>query len=128
MPPPWFSKLKSSFSAVFLNGFWRTYARTYARTYCSLCILNAAETHIQKLQLIQNQALRIISKFPAYVAIEDLHDCSGLPYVKDYLAECAQKKLTVIKKASSLVGDVIAEYNQVKDIRENASILDILGD
>ena len=77
--------------------------------YCSVCILNAAETHIQKLQLLQNQALRIVSKSPAYVAIEDLHDICGLPYVKEYLMECARKKLTVIKKASTLVTDVIAE-------------------
>ena len=96
--------------------------------YCSLCILNAAETHIQKLQLIQNESMRIISKFLAYVAIEDLHDCCGLSYVKEYLTECARKKLAFIKKASPLVGDVIAEYNQVKYIKENASILDILGD
>ena len=96
--------------------------------YCSICIINAAETHLQKLQLIQNQAMRIISKSPAYVAIEDLHDCCGLSYVKEYLMECARKKLTVIKKASTLVTDVIAEYNQVKGIKENASILDILGD
>ena len=72
--------------------------------------------------------MRIISKFPAYVAIEDLHDCCGLSYVKEYLTECARKKLAFIKKASPLVGDVIAEYNQVKYIKENASILDILGD
>ena len=85
------------------------------------------QTHLQKLQLIQNQAMRIISKSPAYVAIEDLHDICGLPYVKEYLMECARKKLTVIKKASTLVTDVLAEYNQVKSIKENASIFDILG-
>ena len=35
---------------------------------------------------------------------------------------------SVIKKASTLVTDVIAEYDQVKSIKENASILYILGD
>ena len=91
--------------------------------YSCLCIISAADTHIQKLQLVQNQAMRIISKTPAYVAIEDLHDCCGLPEIKSYLKECAQKKLNFIKKMNGIK----TEYDQVSHIKENASALDILG-
>ena len=87
-----------------------------------------ADTHIRKIQLVQNQAMRIISRSPAYVSIEDLHDCCSLPPVKDYLIQSARKKLAVIKRASPLVCEVIAEYDKVKDIKENASILDVLSD
>ena len=96
--------------------------------YCSLCIINAADAHIRKFQLLQNQAMRIISKSPAYVSIEDLHDCCNLPHIKDHLTQTARKNLAVIQRASPLVGEVIAEYNRVKNIKENASILDVLGD
>ena len=94
--------------------------------YCSICIVSAAETHIQKLQLVQNQSMRIISRTPAYVAIDDLHDCCGLSHIKDYLKECAQKKLNLMRRKSPLVNDIIAEYDLLKDIQENASIMDVL--
>ena len=76
--------------------------------------------------MIQNQAMRIILKTPAYVAIDDLHDYCGLPKVKDYLIECARKKLAVMKRMSPLISDITDEYSQVSHIQENVSILDIL--
>ena len=57
-----------------------------------------------------------------------VNDCCSLPPVKDYLIQSARKKLAVIKRASPLVCKVIAEYDKVKDIKENASILDVLSD
>ena len=95
--------------------------------YCSLCIISAAETHIQKLQLVQNQTMRIISRTPAYVAIDDLHDCCGLTHIKDYLKESAKKKLNLMKRTSPLIHDIFTEFDQVKHITENASILDALA-
>ena len=35
--------------------------------YGSVCIINAAEQHLGKIQLVQNQALRIITKSPRYM-------------------------------------------------------------
>ena len=94
--------------------------------YSSLCVINAAECHIKKLQLIQNQALRVILKTPAYVSLEDLHDCSGLPKVKDHLKLFATKRFTCMKERSPLIKNLIDEYNQVKQIQENMSALDII--
>ena len=95
--------------------------------YCSLCIISAAETHIQKLQLVQNQTMRIISRTPAYVAIDDLHDCCGLTHIKDYLKESAKKKLNLMKRTSPLIHDIFTEFALVKHISRNASILDALA-
>ena len=95
--------------------------------YCSLCIINAAECHLQKLQLIQNQALRVILRMPAYVAIKDLHDYSGIPQVKDHLKNFAKKRFWVMEHRSPLIGAVIQEYEQVKHINENASTLDVIN-
>ena len=95
--------------------------------YASLCIVNAAECHIEKLQLIQNQALRVILKTPSYVAINDLHDCSGLPRIKSHLKDFAKKRFDTMKSVSPLIKDVIEEYKTVQHISENASLFDIIS-
>ena len=94
--------------------------------YCSLCIINAAECHIIKLQLIQNQALRLVLRTPAYVSIDDLHDCSGIPRIKDHIIEFARKRFLSMEHRSPLIGQVIYEYSEVKHITENASALDTI--
>ena len=96
--------------------------------YCSLCIINAAESHLQKLQLIQNQALRVILRTPAYVSIHDLHDCSGIPQIKDHLVNFAKKRFRSMEQRSPLIGAVLQEYEQVKHISTNASTLDVIND
>ena len=95
--------------------------------YCSLCIVNAAECHLQKLQLIQNQALRVILRMPAYVTIDDLHDCSGVSRVKDHLINFAKKRFLNMEQRSPLIGAVIQEYDQFKHIHENTSTLDVIN-
>ena len=107
---------------------WALYRATIRTIfeYCSVCIISAAETHLQKLQLIQNQALRVILKTPAYVSIHDLHDCSGLGKIKDHLKEFAQKRLESMKVQSPLIEKVMEDYSHVKHIKENASILDVI--
>ena len=94
--------------------------------YSSLCIINAAECHMKKLQLIQNQALRVILRTPAYVSIDDLHDCSGIPRIKDHIKEFARKRFLSMEYRSPLIGQVIDEYSKVKHITENASALDMI--
>ena len=95
--------------------------------YCSVCIINAAETHLQKLQLIQNQALRVIMRTPAYVAIDDLHDCSGLPRIKEHLIKFAQRRFASMERSSPLIEKTIEEYKQVRHITTNASALDVMN-
>ena len=95
--------------------------------YSSLCIINAAETHLDKLQMVQNQALRIILGTPAYISIKDLHDCSGIKMINEHLKEFARKRLKAITNASPIITLTIDEYKRVQHINENTSALDILG-
>ena len=95
--------------------------------YASVCILTAADCHIRKLQLVQNQALRLLLRSPAYVSIHDLHDCSGLHMIKTHLTDFAQKRLTTIKRTSPLIQSTIDKYHEVQHIKENVSILDIIN-
>ena len=95
--------------------------------YVSPCILNAAETHLEKIQLVQNQALRVILRTPAYVTIKDLHDCSGLPRLRSHLIDFAKKQLHAIKSVSPLINSIVEEYKTVQHITENESLFDIIG-
>ena len=64
--------------------------------YGSICYINAAEVHMDKLQLIQNQALRVVMKSPRYMAIKDLHDCTGSDLIRKHLISHAQRRLDTI--------------------------------
>ena len=94
--------------------------------YCDLCIINAADCHLRKLQLVQNQAVRIILNTPAYVSINDLHDCAGLPLIKSHLIECAKIRLSKMEKISPLIKTVILDHKRLAHITENESTLDII--
>ena len=94
--------------------------------YGCLSMINAAEVHLDKIQLVQNQALRVVLRLPAYVSIKDLHDCSGIPLIKDHLISYARRRLRALLKSSPLLPNVITDYNRVKHIVENASVLDVL--
>ena len=78
-------------------------------------------------KLVQNQAILVILRTPAYVSIDDLHDCAGLLTVKPYLIGCAKKRISAMEKSSPLIKDVIEEHKRVSHIRENPSTLDIIG-
>ena len=89
--------------------------------YSSVCILTAADCHLRKLQLVQNQALRLVLNSPAYVSIH------GLLTLKTHLTDFARKRLTALKRTSPLIQPAIERYHVVKHIKENASILDIIN-
>ena len=61
--------------------------------YASICVINAADVHLDKLQLLQNQALRFVMKCPRYVSIKDLHNCTGSYLVKSHLIMDAKCRL-----------------------------------
>ena len=94
--------------------------------YGSICSINAAEVHIEKMQLLQNMALRVITKSPAYITIYDLHDCTGFLPIKHHLISFAKLRFEAMRKNTSILEKSIEDYHQVKHIRENKSILDII--
>ena len=95
--------------------------------YASICIINAAEVHLDKIQLLQNQALRVVMNCPRYVSIKDLHDCTGSYPVKSHLIMDAKRRLSIMKKNSPIVGEVIVQHQALQHITENASPLDVLA-
>ena len=95
--------------------------------YGSICVANAAETHQHKLQLVQNQGLRIMLRTPAYISVKDLHDCSGIPYIKDHLIEHARKRIKTMERLSPILSATIASYKTIKHVKENPSTLDAIG-
>ena len=95
--------------------------------YGSLCYINAAEVHLEKLQLLQNQALRVVMQSPKFTSIKDLHDCTGSSLIKDHLISDARHRLQTMRKNSPLIQNVMTDYQTVRHIHENASPLDILA-
>ena len=51
----------------------------------SLYIVSAAQCHLDKLQLVKNQAICVILNVPAYIAIDNILDAAGLLPIKDHL-------------------------------------------
>ena len=94
--------------------------------YASVGIISAAECHIEKLQLLQNQAMRAVLSLPAYVSISDLHDASGLDTVKAHLIKFASQRLKSMRVSSPLVNESIEKYASVCHIQTNSSPLDVL--
>ena len=93
--------------------------------YASLCVISAAECHLEKLQLLQNQAMRVVLNLPAYVSIKDLHDASGLDSVKSHLTKFGVQRLLSLRNTSPLVSQSINNYRNVNHITTNNSPLDI---
>ena len=94
--------------------------------YASVGIISAAECHIEKLQLLQNQAMRAVLSLPAYVSTSDLHDASGLDTVKAHLIKFASQRLKSMRVSSPLINESIEKYASVRHIQTNSSPLDVL--
>ena len=95
--------------------------------YGSVCIINAAEVHLNKIQLLQNQALRVVTHSPQYISINDLHDITGSALIKKHLIQNAKHRIQTMIKNSPIVKEVIQEHNTLKHIQENASPLDVIA-
>jgi hypothetical protein len=52
----------------------------------------AAETHLLKLQRLQNKVLRTTGKLPRRTPVRDLHMAFQIPYVYDYITKNAGSK------------------------------------
>ena len=93
--------------------------------YPSISIGTAADTHLQKLQLVQNQAMRVILNTPGFISINDLHDSTGLRPVKEHILRSTESRIASLEKMSPIMSTTINEYMEVRHIAENASILDV---
>ena len=90
-------------------------------------MITAAEVHLNKVQLIQNQALRVVTNSPQYTSINDLHDITGSLQIKTHLIQNAKHRIQIMRKNSPIVSNVIQEHNMLRHIQENALPLDIIA-
>ena len=61
--------------------------------YGSLSTITASDNIISKIQWLQNKFIRLALRLPKCILPKQLHDSTGLPYVKDSLLTCATKSL-----------------------------------
>jgi hypothetical protein len=52
----------------------------------------AAESHLLKLQRLQNKVLRTIGSFPRRTSVRDIHVAFQIPYVYDFITKHADNK------------------------------------
>jgi hypothetical protein len=66
-------------------------------TYASPAWEFAADTHLMKLQHLQNKVLRTIGKLPKSTPIRELHMAFKIPYVYDYITKLCRQEAEVIQ-------------------------------
>ncbi|PNF41703.1 hypothetical protein B7P43_G03453 [Cryptotermes secundus] len=66
-------------------------------TYASPAWEFAADTHLVKLQRLQNKVLRTIGNFPRRTPVRDLHLAFKIPYIYAYITELCRKQAEVIQ-------------------------------
>jgi hypothetical protein len=52
----------------------------------------AADTHMLKLQRLQNRVLRTIGNFPWPTPVRELHKAFSIPYVYDYMTKLSRQQ------------------------------------
>jgi hypothetical protein len=57
----------------------------------------AAESHLLKLQRLQNKVLRTTSSFPRRTSVRDMHAAFQIPYVYDYITKLCRQQAEVIQ-------------------------------
>jgi hypothetical protein len=57
----------------------------------------AADTHLLKLQRLQNRVLRSTGNFLWRTPVRELHKAFSIPYVYDYMTKLSRQQAEVIK-------------------------------
>jgi hypothetical protein len=66
---------------------------TYASPACEF----AANTHLLKLQRLQNKVLRTTGNFPSRTLVRELHKAFNIPYIYDYITKLCRQQAEVIQ-------------------------------
>jgi hypothetical protein len=56
-----------------------------------------AESHLLKLQRLQNKVFRTIGSFPRRTSIRDMHVAFQIPYVYDYITKLCRQQAEIIQ-------------------------------
>jgi hypothetical protein len=66
-------------------------------TYASPAWEFAADTHLMKLQHLQNEVLRTIGNYPRHTPVCDLHMALQIPFIYDYITKLYRQLAEVIQ-------------------------------
>jgi hypothetical protein len=66
-------------------------------TYASPAWEFATNTHLLKLQRLQNKVLRTIGNFPRRTPVQELHKAFNIPYIYDYITKLCRQQAQVIQ-------------------------------
>lgn len=94
--------------------------------YSAMVHITAADCHINKLQILQNAALRCALNIPSYISTEILHDASGLDILQVHLIKFAKKRLSSMTITSPIIADVIEDFNQINIRTKHKSPIEFL--
>lgn len=95
--------------------------------YGSIGFISAKEVHHQKLQQIQNAAIRTCLKVPAFLSINSIHDASGLHPIFTHLKEFASNRFNAMLLTSPIIQQTLDEFRTLKNNVHHPSPLDILN-
>jgi hypothetical protein len=81
----------------------------------------AADTHLMKLQRLQNKVLRTIGKIPRNTPIRDMHISLPIPYVYDYITKLCRQQAQVIQHHENIhihnIGQGEARHRKYKTLK-----------
>jgi hypothetical protein len=66
-------------------------------TYASPAWEFATDTHLMKLQRMQNKVLRTIGDFPRRIPVRDLHVAFQISFVYDYVIKLCRQQAEIIQ-------------------------------
>ena len=119
------SSLSNKHNPTLLSQLYNSTIRSIFE-HSSVCIVSAANTHIDKLQIIQNEALRIILKVPAYMPIARMNDSGNQTNVKEHMLKIAKEKIKRLHESSTLVKATVEKYRSLRKSEYNTSPLDVI--
>jgi hypothetical protein len=66
-------------------------------TYACPALELAADTHLLKLQRLQNKVLHTTGNFPRHTPVCELHKTFNIPYIYDYITKSCRKEAKIIQ-------------------------------
>jgi hypothetical protein len=81
----------------------------------------AAESHLLKLQRLQNKVLRTIGNFPKRTSVRDMLKAFRMPYVYDYITKSCRQQAEVIQNHENenvrYIGQSVARHRKYKRLK-----------
>jgi hypothetical protein len=90
-------------------------------TYASPAWKSPADTHLIKLQRLQNKVLRTIGNYPRRTPVRDFHLDFQIPYVYDYITKLCRQQTEVIQNHDNInvrtIGQGEARHKEYKGLK-----------